>query len=157
MRQNLIQTDSGGPVKTPFRILLLMMAAIILACTVPVLQSPATKAQEQHVIEMTAKKYEFSSSPVHVKAGTTVVLKITATDRPHGFRISPIPDGAAKDSAPGLVLTSPAPKDCYKLEKGQQVSIEIQAKTPGTYTFKCCVHCGMGHGGMKGQLIVDPS
>jgi heme/copper-type cytochrome/quinol oxidase subunit 2 len=114
-------------------------------------------AQEPQVVEMTAKKYDFSSSPVHVKAGTTVVLKITATDRPHGFRISTVPDGAAKDSAPGLVLTSPAPNDCYRLEKGQQVSVEIQAKTPGTYTFKCCVHCGMGHSGMKGQLIVDPS
>jgi heme/copper-type cytochrome/quinol oxidase subunit 2 len=54
------------------------------------------------------------------------------------------------------VLTPPAPKDCYRLEKGQQVSVTIEAKTPGTYTFKCCVHCGLGHGGMKGQLIVDP-
>lgn len=144
------------PVKTGLRVLALAAAAIFLACVGPMLESHVAQAQEPQVVEMTAKKYDFSSSPVHVKAGTTVVLKITATDRPHGFRISTVPDGAAKDSAPGLVLTSPAPSDCYRLEKGQQVSVEIQAKTPGTYTFKCCVHCGMGHGGMKGQLIVDP-
>jgi len=139
-----------------FRILILTVVAVLVACGCLSFESPATEAQGPQVIEMTAKKYEFGPSPVHVKAGTTVVLKITATDRDHGFRISTVPDGAAKDTAPGLILTSPAPNDCYKLEKGQQVSIEIQAKTPGTYTFKCCVHCGLGHGGMKGELIVDP-
>lgn len=135
-----------------------LTTAVILACAWPALESRVTRAQDQgsQVIEMTAKKYEFSPSPVHVKAGTKVVLKITATDRVHGFRISTAPDAAAKGAEPGLVLASPAPNDCYRLEKGQQVSVEIEAKTPGTYTFKCCVHCGLGHGGMKGQLIVDP-
>ena len=129
-----------------------------LACVSPGLESRVTRAQDQgpQVIEMTAKKYEFSPSPVHVKAGSKLVLKITATDRVHGIRMPAVPDGAAKGAEPGLVFPSPAPKDCYRLEKGQQVSVEIEAKTPGTYTFKCCVHCGFGHGGMKGQLIVDP-
>jgi cytochrome c oxidase subunit II len=144
-------------VKIELRILALTAVAMFLACIYPALESHVAEAQEPQVIEMTAKKYDFSPGLVHVKAGTTVTLKITATDRPHGFRIDTVPDGAAKDSAPGLVLASPAPNDCYRLEKGQQVSIEIHAKTPGTYTFKCCVHCGLGHGGMKGQIIVDPS
>jgi cytochrome c oxidase subunit II len=147
----------GKIVKRGLRILVLAIVAVTCASVWSSLESPATKAQEPQVIEMTAKKYDFNPSPVHAKAGTTVTLKITATDRPHGFRIETRPDGAAKDAAPGLVLTSPAPNDCYRLEKGQQVSVEIQAKTPGTYTFKCCVHCGLGHSGMKGQLIVDPS
>jgi len=141
------------------KMLAVLVFAIVAVCLCVwlALQPRANAAQEPQTIEMTAKKYDFNPSPVHVKAGATFVLKITATDRPHGFRIDPVPDGAAKDSAPGLVLTSPAPNDCYRLEKGQQVSIEIQAKTAGTYTFKCCVHCGLGHGGMKGQIIVDPS
>jgi hypothetical protein len=29
------------------------------------------------------------------------------------------------------------------------------AKTPGTYEFQCSVDCGIHHGSMKGQLIVD--
>jgi len=129
-----------------------------LVCVWPALESRVARAQDQgpQVVEMTAKKYEFSPSPVHVKAGSKLLLKITATDHVHGIRIPAVPDGAAKGAEPGLVFTSPAPKDCYRLEKGQQVSVEIEAKTPGTYTFKCCVHCGLGHGGMKGQLIVDP-
>lgn len=116
----------------------------------------AAQDQNPQVIEMTAKKYDFSPSVVHVKAGTKLVLKITATDRSHGFGIPTVPDGSAKDAAAGLVLSQPPQKNCYRLEKGQQVTVEIEAKTPGTYTFKCCVHCGLGHGRMKGELIVEP-
>jgi cytochrome c oxidase subunit II len=145
-------------VRSRLRAFVLAIGVALLAFAGPLYESrAAAAAQQPQVIEMTAKKYEFSPSPVHVKAGTTVTLKITATDRAHGFRIATVPDAAAKDSAPGLVLTAPADKACYRLEKDQQVSIEIQAKTPGTYTFTCCVHCGFGHDRMKGQLIVDPS
>jgi cytochrome c oxidase subunit II len=145
-------------VKQGLPIFLLMTAAIVFLCAWPSLESRVTRAQDQNsqVIDMTAKKYEFNPSTVHVKAGNKLVLNITATDHDHGMRIPTVPDGAASGASPGLVLTPPATKDCYRLEKGQQVSVTIEAKTPGTYTFKCCVHCGLGHGGMKGQLIVDP-
>jgi heme/copper-type cytochrome/quinol oxidase subunit 2 len=42
-----------------------------------------------------AKKYEYSNSPVHVKVGTKVQLKITAMDHDHGFKIASTPDGAS--------------------------------------------------------------
>jgi hypothetical protein len=29
-------------------------------------------------------------------------------------------------------------------------------RKPGTYSLHCCNRCGIGHGGMKGQLIVEP-
>jgi heme/copper-type cytochrome/quinol oxidase subunit 2 len=29
------------------------------------------------------------------------------------------------------------------------------AQTAGNYTFKCCHTCGLGHRGMKGQIVVD--
>lgn len=137
------------------RIFILAVTAVILCSwTGPIVWG--AQDQNAQVIEMTAKKYEYSPSVVHVKAGSKVVLKITAIDRSHGFKIPTVPDGSAKDAAAGLVLSGPAPDNCYRLEKGQAVSVEIEAKTPGTYTFKCCVHCGLGHGRMKGELIVDP-
>jgi len=144
-------------VKQGWRIFL-VTTAMVVACAWPWLRSRVARAQEQNsqVIEMTAKKYEFSPSTVHVKAGSKLVLNVTATDRTHGIRIPTVPDGAAAEAPPGLVLTPPPPKDCYRLEKGQQLVVSVEAKTPGTYTFKCCVHCGPGHSGMKGQLIVDP-
>ena len=109
--------------------------------------------QEAQVIELSAKKYEYSPSPVHVKAGAKVQLKITATDHDHGFKIATVPDGSEPSSKPGLVFVSP--QECWQLKKGETTTIEFLAQTPGTYTFKCCHTCGLGHRGMKGQIIVD--
>ena len=109
--------------------------------------------QDTQVIEMTAKKYEYSPAPVHVKKGMKVQLKITATDHDHGFKIAATPDGAAQSGAPGLVFASA--QDCWQLKKGETTTIEFLAQTAGTYTFKCCHTCGVGHRGMKGELVVD--
>jgi heme/copper-type cytochrome/quinol oxidase subunit 2 len=105
-------------------------------------------------MEMTAKKYEFSPSPIHVKRGTKVRLKITTLDRAHGIKIELYPDGAKVTGDPGLIFSSK--QDCFKIDKDSPAIVEFVAHTPGTYTFKCCVHCGLGHGHMKGQLIVEP-
>jgi len=106
------------------------------------------------VIEVTAKKYEFNPSPIHVKQGAKVQLKITATDHTHGFKINLYPDGAPTTGDPGIVFTTK--EDCFEIKQGAPVVVEFVAHTPGTYTFKCCKHCGLGHGGMKGQLVVEP-
>src|SRR6266852_1253686 len=111
-------------------------------------------AQEVQVIEMTAKKYEYSPSPLRVKRGAKVQLRITALDRTHGFKINLNPDGSDQKSNPGLIFSSN--EDCYKLEKGIPTVVQFEARTPGTYSFHCCNRCGLGHGGMKGQLIVEP-
>ena len=104
------------------------------------------------VIEVSAKKYEFS--PIHVKAGK-VQLKITATDREHGFSIEAVAKDAKKGSAPGLIVDSP--QECWKLPKGETVTITFTAQAAGTYQIKCCVHCGLGHPGMHGTIVVDSS
>jgi cytochrome c oxidase subunit II len=105
------------------------------------------------VIEVTAKKYEYSPAPIRVKSGAKVLLKITAADHDHGFSILTIPDGADSNGSAGLVFTSP--QECWQLKKGETTTIEFLAQTPGTYSFKCCHTCGLGHRGMKGQLVVD--
>lgn len=110
-------------------------------------------AASTQVIEVTAKKYEFNPSPIHVKKGTKVQLKVTASDHVHGFRMSDTPEGGDAGKA-GLVFSSG--QGCNRIEKGQSATIEFVAQTAGTYPFKCCVHCGWHHGSMKGQLIVDP-
>jgi cytochrome c oxidase subunit 2 len=110
--------------------------------------------QNVKVIEVSAKKYEFTPSPIHVKQGTKAQLRITATDHAHGFSMGAYPDGSDKNGSPGLTFTSP--QDCWKIEKGESATIEFVAQTSGTYSFKCCIRCGLGHGGMKGQLVVDP-
>ena len=112
-------------------------------------------AQEVQVIEMTAKKYEYSPSPLRVKRGGKVQLRITALDRTHGFKINLSPDGSDKQSDLGLIFSSHN-DDCFMLEKGVPTVVEFVARTPGNYSFHCCNRCGIGHGGMKGQMVVAP-
>jgi heme/copper-type cytochrome/quinol oxidase subunit 2 len=102
---------------------------------------------------MTAKKYEFSPSPVHIKVGTKVQLKIAASDHDHGFKIATTAENAKAASTPGLIFTTS--DDCVLLKKGETVMVEFVAQTAGTYEFKCCKTCGLGHRGMKGQLVVE--
>ena len=116
--------------------------------------TPAQADQGVQVIEVTAKKYEYNPSPIHVKLGSRVQLKITSLDRTHGFKINLYPDGADAKGDPGLVFSSA--EDCFKIEPGATTVVEFLARTPGTYSFHCCNRCGLGHGGMKGQLVVEP-
>jgi cytochrome c oxidase subunit II len=106
------------------------------------------------VIEVTAKKYEYTPSPIRVKQGAKVQLKITSLDKTHGFKINLYPDGSGEKGDPALVLSSN--EDCFKIEKGTPIVVQFEARTPGTYSFHCCNRCGIGHSGMKGQLIVEP-
>jgi heme/copper-type cytochrome/quinol oxidase subunit 2 len=141
--------------KSGRRFLLSMACGLAVAAAIFFTQSGAVLAQEQkvQVIELTAKKYEYAPAPVRVKAGTKVQLKITATDHDHGFKIEAVPDGAAANGAAGLVFT--AAQDCWLLKKGETTTIEFVAQTAGTYTFKCCHSCGLGHRNMKGQIVVE--
>jgi heme/copper-type cytochrome/quinol oxidase subunit 2 len=127
--------------------------ALALALCLPKASPVMAEDQKVQVIELVAKKYEYSAAPIHVKTGTKVQLKITAVDHDHGFKISPVPDDAMPNGTGGLIFTSA--QDCWQLKKGEMTMIEFLAQTPGTYTFKCCHTCGLGHKGMKGQIIVE--
>lgn len=112
---------------------------------------PAPPAEGTQVINVTAKKYEFDPSPIRVKQGSRVQLKITASDHVHGFKISDVPEGGGSAG-----LSFAAGSDCMRIEKGQTATVEFVAQKPGTYSFRCCVHCGWHHRGMKGELVVEP-
>ena len=119
------------------RTLLPALAAILLwpAIFFPYPRPVLALNDSVQVIEVTAKKYEYSPAPVHVKAGSKVQLKITAIDHDHGFKIATVPDGALPNSTAGLVFTSA--QDCWQLKKGETTTIEFLAQTSGTYTFRC--------------------
>ena len=138
------------------RILLLsLISAFLVALAMYLLQPRRITAQDQQVqvIELKAKKYMYEPSPIHVKAGSKVQLKITAVDHDHGFRITTVRNGSESGGKPGLVLDSP--QECWQLKKGETTTIEFLAQTPGTYPFQCCHFCGMGHKGMKSEIVVD--
>jgi len=133
--------------------LLRIMALLTPAVFCPQGGRTLAQTQETQAIEVTAKKYEYSPAPIHIKRGTKVQLKITAADHDHGFKIAALPDGAVPGATPGLVFVSA--QDCWQLKKGETTTIEFVAQTEGKYTFRCCHTCGLGHRGMKGQIVVD--
>lgn len=112
-----------------------LMVASLLWLVIPL---AAQEAPAVHEIKMTAKKYEYSPSEIHVKQGERVRLLITATDRKHGFEIKEL----------GVKT---------ELPEGKETAVEFTAGKPGTYEFHCSVRCGWRHGSMKGQLIVAPA
>lgn len=105
------------------------------------------------VIEVSAKKYEFTPDEIRVKKGTRVELKVHSIDETHGIKLDIHPEGSTDKSSPGLVFDNP--EDNGKVEKNQDQILDFVAQQPGTYEFKCAKVCGIHHGRMKGALIVE--
>ena len=98
-------------------------------------QPPAAGAPQVHEVAVTAKKYEFSPDPIRVTKGERVRLVVTALDHDHGFKLD----------AFGINQT---------IKKGIPATVEFTPDKTGTFPFRCSVFCGLGHGKMKGNLVV---
>ena len=114
---------------------------------------PPTESPSR-VITMTAKDFEFDPAEIHLKVGEKVRLQVISSDRTHGIHISAFPDGAKANTPPGLAFT--LGEDCWKLQKGVAVPVDIEATEPGAYSFLCCKSCGSGHKRMRGRIYVAP-
>lgn len=116
--------------------ILLLFLLLALFSPNAVSQDAQSPSPAVHEIKMTCKKYDFSPEPIRVKKGERVKLVITCTDRDHGIKLDEF-------------------NVEEKLKKGVPTPVEFTADKAGTFTFKCSVHCGMGHSHMKGTLIVE--
>lgn len=115
----------------------------------------AGRSQEPpvQVVEMTAKKYEYSPDEIHVKVGIRVQLKVRALDRAHGLKVDLYPKGEPEEGPPGLKFVDE--RNNVRVEKNEVQVLEFVAERPGRYQFECSVFCGLGHHGMDGWLIVE--
>jgi cytochrome c oxidase subunit II len=86
-------------------------------------------------IELTAKKFAFSSAEIRVKKGKSVTFALTAVDFVHGFSI---PDFNAR----------------IDLVPGKTVELTITPDKAGKFIFLCDNFCGEGHEHMNGVLVV---
>jgi cytochrome c oxidase subunit 2 len=98
--------------------------------------SPAPAGAPVKEIEVSAKKYEFTPAAIEVPVNTLVRLHFKATDKEHGFELKSV-----KDS-------------CVKFKPEAPATLEFYADKAGEFEFSCCKFCGMGHGKMKGKLVV---
>lgn len=117
-------------------------------------QMPQTsETLSPRVIEISAKKYEFTPNEIQVKQGEKIELKVHSEDETHGVKLDAYPEGAKAKGDPGLAFSQPDQNG--KVEKGVDQIVDFTAQQPGTYDFKCAKICGMGHGRMKGKVIVS--
>ncbi len=137
-------------------VLFVIMLPAALSATLLARSQSSGALDSAHVIEVTAKTFEFIPNEIHVKAGERVQIKLRSADRAHGLKLNIYPEGASEDGNPGLVFDHP--QDDAKVEKKKDRVIEFVAVRAGTYDFKCSVQCSMfghGHDKMTGKLIVE--
>lgn len=87
------------------------------------------------VIEITAKKFEFTPSEITLKKGEPVILRLTSTDRVHGFMAKPL-------------------KIDTDIAAGKTTDVAVTPATAGDFTVICDHYCGTGHGNMKMKVSV---
>ena len=88
------------------------------------------------VVDISAKKFEFTPNVVKLKKGEAVTLRISTTDRPHGLLVKAF--GVDLDAAPG---------------KPDEITFTPAAA--GTFPAICDHYCGSGHGNMKMTVVVE--
>jgi cytochrome c oxidase subunit 2 len=112
------------------RVCLLLLAVTCIAGT--------AAAAETRKIEVVARKFAFEPSKIEVKAGEPVEITFRSADTKHGFACKEL--GLEK-----VVFT-----------KDEPATVTFTPEKPGTYEFKCARFCGLGHGKMKGEIVVSP-
>lgn len=98
--------------------------------------NPAPADAPVKEIEVSAKKYEFAPDVIEAPVNSVIRIKLKSTDKEHGFEMKDF-----KNS-------------CVKFKPGEPATVEIYADKAGEYEFHCCKVCGLGHGRMKGKLVV---
>lgn len=89
----------------------------------------------EQVIEITAKRFEYSPSEITLKKGVPAILEFTSLDRVHGFLV------------PQLNLHA-------DIKPGETTRVRIVPDRTGTFPFHCDNFCGSGHEDMTGEIIV---
>jgi cytochrome c oxidase subunit II len=114
---------------------LLAAACGIALATVAPKPNLASAAVNPKLIGITAKKFQFTPSEITLKRGEPVILRLTSTDRVHGFmsRLFKIDTDILPDKTTDVTIT-PA--------------------TAGDFTIICDHYCGVGHGNMKIKVTV---
>ena len=102
----------------------------------PAASAPAVPEGER-VVHVTAKKFEYSPSEIHVKKGEPVVLEFVSLDRKHGFEV------------PELGLST-------EIDPKAPSRVRFVPQKEGRFPFHCSVFCGDGHEDMTGEIVVDP-
>ena len=118
-------------------IALFFIISVLLSILIPYFTDDYTNADaKEQVIQVTAKKFEYSPNNITVKKGIPVVLEFISLDRLHGF------------NCPALGIRS----DIFPEKKTQ---LRFIPNKVGVFPFHCDNFCGSGHEGMTGMITVE--
>jgi cytochrome c oxidase subunit 2 len=92
-------------------------------------------AENEQVIKITAKRFEYSPKEITVKKGVPVVLEFISLDRLHGF------------NCPELKIRT-------DIQPGKVSTVRFVPDRTGMFSFHCDNFCGTGHEGMQGTIKV---
>ncbi len=118
-----------------YRFLVIGLGIVIFIITGYILQVHLGADEQEQVVRITAKRFEYSPKNITVKKGVPVVLEFTSQDRLHGF------------SCPGLKIRG-------DIRPGQVTQVRFVPQTARPYLFHCDNFCGSGHEGMTGTITV---
>jgi cytochrome c oxidase subunit 2 len=91
--------------------------------------------ETEQVIQITAKRFEYSPKEITIKKGVPVVLEFTSLDRLHGF------------TCPGLGIR-------MDVRPGKVNRLRFVPEKAGIFPFHCDNFCGSGHERMIGKITV---
>ncbi len=117
------------------RFLVAGLVIAIFIVTGYVIQVHLNADEPEQVIQITAKRFEYSPKEITVKKEIPVVLQLVSGDRLHGF------------SCPGLGIRG-------DIRPGKANTVRFVPDKVGTFPFHCDNFCGTGREGMKGTIIV---
>ena len=115
----------------------LAAAVLFLACSCGGSSGAGSAQDPGRTVRITAKRFEYSPSVIHLKKGVPVDLELVSLDRAHGF------------DAPDLGLHA-------SLDPGKPSHLSFVPDRAGRFLFHCDVFCGSGHEDMSGEIVVDP-
>jgi cytochrome c oxidase subunit 2 len=112
------------------------MKELLLLILIAVAQAGLPAPQAPRLVEISAKRFEFTPNQITLERGEPVTLRLTAQDRNHGFLQEDL--GIDLDLMPGKVA-----------------EITITPQTAGRFVAICDDFCGSGHGNMKMVINVE--
>jgi len=120
--------------KKKLTLVAVLAALVAIAAT---LEARFARAESSpRVIEITAKRFEFSPAEITLKKDQPVTLRLTSQDVKHGF------------FAKGLNLDG-------DIEPGKPTELTFTPHTAGKYVTVCDDFCGAGHGDMRMAIVVE--
>ena len=91
---------------------------------------------ESRVVEIEARRFQFTPSEVRMKVGEAVTLRLRSRDVTHGFFMKAL----------GIDAT---------IEADKVTDVPVVARAPGRYMVICDHFCGAGHGNMHMDIVVE--